>query len=238
MAQLLVIAGTDSSGGAGLSRDVATATEFSVAVSPVVTAVTAQTDDGLLSAQGISAEVIRAQIDAALQTRDIHAIKIGMLGTGDAVRVVARALKSTKAPVVLDPVLRSTSGGTLLDAQGAELLLRELLPNVTLVTPNLDELGALSGSQDAPTAEQVRRLGAQAVLVKGGHANGTDCTDILFSKQGETVSFGAPRLLVSKRGTGCTLATAIACGLAKGLSLSAACARAKEHLQSWLSACG
>lgn len=238
MAHILVIAGTDSSGGAGLTRDVATAAEFGVAVSPVVTAVTAQTDDGLLSAQGISAEVIRAQIDAALQPRDISAIKIGLLGTGDAVRVVARALKSAKAPVVLDPVLRSTSGGTLLDAQGAELLQRELLPNVTLITPNLDELGALSGLPDAPVADQVQRLGAQAVLVKGGHANGTDCTDILFSKQGEAVSFSAPRLPVSKRGTGCTLATAIACGLAKGLSLSAACSRAREHLQSWLSACG
>ena len=236
MSRLLVIAGTDSSGGAGLTRDLATAAGFGVAVCPVVTAVTAQTDQGLHAAQGIEPDLIHAQIISALRTPGIRAVKIGMLGTGDAVRAVAQALKTTELPVVLDPVLRSTSGGKLLDAQGLEVLMDELLPNVTLVTPNLDELATLSGLPKAPVTEQVQRLGAKAVLVKGGHGTGADCTDTLFSETSEAGTFSGPRLPVTKRGTGCTLATAIACGLAEGLSISAACSRAREHLQSWLSA--
>ncbi|MBE1282805.1 MAG: hydroxymethylpyrimidine/phosphomethylpyrimidine kinase [Rhodobacteraceae bacterium] len=233
MKHVLIIAGTDSSGGAGLSRDVATASAFGLPVCPVVTAVTAQTDKALLSAVPMPCKLIREQIRSAFDSRHIGAVKIGMLGSTENVRLVTQELRDRHVPVVLDPVLRSTSGSSLLTGDAADTLMRELLPVADLVTPNRPELTALSRVPDADHARQVAALNAHAVLVKGGHDSGETCTDTLFDRQG-IKHFSSPRLSRSKRGTGCTLATAIACGLAAGLGLREACAQAKKHLLAWL----
>jgi len=234
MSRLLLIGGTDSSGGAGLTRDTAVASEFGMSVCPVVTAVTAQTDGHLYSAFAIAPDLIRAQIETAVAGGGIRGIKIGMLGNEDAVRVVAETLRGSGLPLVLDPVLRSTSGGTLLTKTGTKALMQDLLTIATLVTPNLDELASLSGRPQAPVSEQVRALKPSAVLIKGGHGHGAFSTDTLFT---ETASreFSAPRLKVQRRGTGCSLATAIACGLSQGLSLEDSCAQARTWIQTWLS---
>ena len=234
MSRLLVIAGTDSSGGAGLTRDTAVAAEFGMTVCPVVTAVTAQTDARLNSAFAIAPDLIRAQIETALSGDQVRSVKIGMLGNEDTVQVVVETLRDANLPVVLDPVLRSTSGGTLLSETGTMALLQDLLAITTLVTPNLDELASLSGLPGTPIAEQVQSLQAPAVLVKGGHGSGAYSTDTLY-RAAETREFSAPRLKVQRRGTGCSLATAIACGLAQGLPLEDSCANARTWIQGWLS---
>lgn len=232
MTRLLVIAGTDSSGGAGLTRDAAVAAELGGQVRPVVTAVTAQTDDAVSEIHPVPPPVVTAQIEAVFAKDPPEAVKIGMLATGETAEAVAWALARHAVPVVLDPVLKASSGGTLSPDEG----IARLLPLATLLTPNLIEAAALSGLSAAPVAAQAARLratGAQAVLIKGGHGRGTDCTDHLFCKTG-VHRFRTARLPHGKRGSGCALSTAIACRLADGASLPDACNRAKEFLQDWL----
>jgi len=237
--RILVIAGTDSSGGAGLSRDMAIATQLGCHVAPVVTAVTVQTNKALISVSAVPVDIIEAQICAARQDAPLAAIKIGMIGSAAAAHAIARCLPSD-VPVVLDPVLKSTSGGSL----GSRQTLAPLLGRVTLLTPNLSESATLSGqpaSEDpAALQRQAHALmgdtvgtGPEAVLIKGGHGTGADSQDHLFSHHGHEV-FSAPRFARGKRGTGCTLATAIACNLAKGMNISLACATSKGILTDWL----
>lgn len=238
---MLLIGGTDSSGGAGLVRDLRTLTELGVTALCAVTAVTAQTDAGLRAAEVMPAALVRAQIEAAFATRAIDALKVGMLGTASVVHALADALAAhADVPVVLDPVLLSTSGAELLEEGGREALLERLVSKVTLLTPNLPEAAALlqcplarSEPEALEQARQLRARGARAVLLKGGHASGPDSTDLLLSEAGcERLS--APRVAVTVRGTGCALASAIAAYLAQGLALPVACARAKTYLTALL----
>jgi hydroxymethylpyrimidine/phosphomethylpyrimidine kinase len=236
---VLVIAGTDSSGGAGLTRDVATLAHFGVEALCAVTAVTAQTDAAVLSVTRLPAESVRAQIAAALATGRVGAIKTGMLGSGEIVAAVAAALPR-HLPLIVDPVLAATSGGALLDHAGRDALSAQLLPHATLLTPNLEEAAQLLGMPPASTEEEIiaqgRALcarGAAAVLVKGGHAQLPRATDWLITTGGAQ-SFTAPRVAAQRRGTGCALASAIAAGLAAGLELGAACARAKSYVTELL----
>lgn len=240
MKTLLVIAGTDSSGGAGLTRDTATATTLGLQVKPVVTAVTAQSDGALHHCHPVPVAAIQTQFTAAFRDRPPDAVKIGMLATDDIVDAVADMLTYHPLPVVLDPVLKSSSGGVLLAGDG----LRPLFPLVSLLTPNLDESAALTGRPFAETTSEIRhqaaRLrasGASAVLIKGGHGTGSTCTDHLFRSTGHT-AISAPRLPQTRRGTGCALATAIACYLAQGRTLDHACRLARRHVQVWLAGDG
>ena len=236
MKRLLVIAGTDSSGGAGLARDIATATGHGCAVTPVVTAVTAQSDAAIRAIHPIPATTVRLQIETALEQAPPDAIKIGMLGTPDIAATVALALRNSDIPVVLDPVLKSSSGGTLSRTTG----IAPLLALARLVTPNLPEAAALTHTSPAVEAAGIARqakilrdMGATAVLVKGGHGDGPECTDHLFGPSGH-FPFTSRRLARGRRGTGCTLSTAIACNLAWGHDMPAACQRAKTHVHRWL----
>ena len=253
---MLVISATDSSGGAGLTRDVRTLTDFCVDALCVVTAVTAQSDTRVAAVHHVPPDVIRAQISAAFETRRVGAIKIGMLGTRATVDVVAECLAtaqgdeasvrgdmtSTRAPtahmpIVLDPVLVSSSGGILLDAAGRASLLEHLLPLATLITPNVPEVGALLGepaAADEPELiRQGRRLleyGTRAVLLKGGHATGEEAVDLLVTAANDVERINSKRVTGSSRGTGCALASGIAAGLASGQSLAAACKNAKHYV--------
>lgn len=240
MSAVLLIGGSDSSGGAGLSRDVATLAHFATDALCAVTAVTVQTDQAVLAIERLPAAVVQAQIAAALATGRVRAVKTGMLASGDIVTAVADSLPAG-LPLILDPVLAATSGGALLDEAGRAALSERLLPRATLLTPNLLEAAALLGTPRAASEEQMiaqgRALcarGAAAVLVKGGHAQQPLATDWLVTADGGSRSFSAPRSRAQRRGTGCALAAAIAAGVAAGLDLVAACARAKSHVTDLL----
>jgi hydroxymethylpyrimidine/phosphomethylpyrimidine kinase len=238
---VLVIAGSDSSGGAGLVRDVRTLTLLDTRVLCVLTAVTAQSDTRVAAVQVLPPELVRAQMAAALATRPVGAIKIGMLATRATVLAIAAALPAAAPPIVLDPVLASSSGAELLDSEGRAALCATLLPRTTLLTPNLPEAAALLGSECARSdAEALRQgaallaLGPAAVLLKGGHAAGAEAADLLLSAGAPPCWLRAPRIDAVRRGTGCALAAAIAAGLAAGLELRAACELAKQHITSLL----
>jgi hydroxymethylpyrimidine/phosphomethylpyrimidine kinase len=248
-AAVLVIAASDSSGGAGLTRDVQTLSELQVPVRCALTAVTVQTDHEVRATHHVPPAIVRAQIRAALDTGGIGAIKIGMLGNAATVRAVLESLPPrAQVPIVLDPVLVSSSGGTLLDAEGMQLLCRLLLPRVTLLTPNLPEAASLLGeppangmddatgagiTDEAALSAQLQRLlalGPEAVLIKGGHGSGDQVVDTLAARGRGLVRLAVPRVPVQRRGTGCILASAIAARLAAGSSLMEACRSAQSHV--------
>ena len=238
MSAVLVIAGVDSSGGAGLSRDVHTLARLGAEALCAVTAVTVQTDARVEAVELMAPALVRAQIAAALATGRVRAIKIGMLGARATVEAVAAGLPARAAvPMVLDPVLASTSGGALLDEAGREALCALLVPRATVLTPNIPEAAELLGAPPACCEEELIAqahalcaLGAAAVLMKGGHAAGPLATDLLVSREAGVRRFAAPRSGVRHRGTGCALAAGIAAGLAANMELGAACARAKRHV--------
>jgi hydroxymethylpyrimidine/phosphomethylpyrimidine kinase len=239
MARLLVIAGSDSSAGAGLQADLKTAEAFGVYAQTAVTAVTAQTTQSVMEIFPMPPALVRAQIEAALSDIGADAIKMGMLGNGAIASAVADALEGVDLPLVLDPVLVSTSGKALLDEAGVAILKERLLPKATLLTPNLPEVGALIG-MDVSTDHGVRNamqgfalLGCRQVLFKGGHGGESTVRDVLGdSTDGSVRAFVAPRQQTRHtHGTGCTLATAIACGLAQGKALEESVARAQTYVQ-------
>lgn len=240
MRSVLVIAGSDSSGGAGIARDLRTLWQLGVDALCAVTAVTAQSHASVRTVHALPATLVTAQIEAAFASSAIGAIKVGMLATAQIVRAVAQALAPHRAvPLVLDPVLAASSGGELLDAAGRAALVTELLPHVVLLTPNLPEAAALLGEPQAHSEEAMRRqahallgLGPQAVLLKGGHAPLPEAVDFLALRDGRGERFAAARLARSRRGSGCALASAIAAGLARGLEVNRACAEAKDHVSA------
>jgi len=173
-----------------------------------------------------------------LATGRVGAIKIGMLGTRAIALAVAECLPPREqVPIVLDPVLASSSGAALLDAGGREALRERLVPRATLVTPNIPEAAALLGAEPATSEEELLRqahawlaLGPAAVLIKGGHGSAGEAVDLLLSAGHSPRRLIAPRIAKTQRGTGCALASGIAAGLAAGLELGDACARAKRHV--------
>jgi hydroxymethylpyrimidine/phosphomethylpyrimidine kinase len=232
----LTIAGSDPSGGAGLQADLKTFAAWGVYGAAVVTALTAQNTRGVHGIHLVPATFVRAQLDAVLDDVTVHAIKTGMLPDGPTVEaVVAGLVRYPELPLVVDPVLVSTSGHTLADASALDALRRLLLPRAHLVTPNLPEAEALTGkpvrsrADMAPAARALVDLGARAALVTGGHLAGSAC-DVLLA-DGQLTEFDGPRLTVaSTHGTGCTLSAAIAAALARGESLPHAVGRAKRYV--------
>ncbi|WP_424982532.1 bifunctional hydroxymethylpyrimidine kinase/phosphomethylpyrimidine kinase [Maritalea sp. S77] len=222
---ILVIAGTDSSGGAGLSRDIAVATELGFAVKPAVTAVTAQSNEAVRRIELVDADLVKAQIEAAFANNAPAAVKIGMLGDAAVVEAVVDALIGRELPIVLDPVLAASSGAQLLSDKGISAMKKRLLPLVALLTPNLLEAEILE-------PQSLHDL-CRAVLLKGGHGEGDVLRDVLRDGQREIV-FTAQKQAFTPRGTGCTLSTTIACGLAGGLALEAAVRQAHHYVQNWI----
>ena len=240
MARLLVIAGSDSSGGAGIQADIKTAQAFGVYAQTAVTAVTAQDTGAVHAVHLLPPELVRAQITAALNDIGADAIKIGMLGSAAIAAAVADALRDNDLPLVLDPVLLSSSGTMLLDEEGIAILRTRLIPRATLLTPNLPEAEALTGILPISdhslrnAAQAFRILGAHNVLFKGGHGTGDTVRDVLVMGEKQTI-FESPRQQTRHtHGTGCTLATAIACGLALQLSLPDAVVKAHAYVQNAL----
>ena len=237
--RLLIISGSDSSGGAGLQADIKTATVFGCYAMTAITAITVQNTRGVQAIHPVPATIVAAQIEACLDDIDADAIKIGMLGSAATIRAVANVLNehAREIPIVLDPVMVSTSGARLLPANAVEALKTYLLPLASLVTPNIPEAKALVGMRGSRrneaerAARKLMALGAKAALIKGGHSTGTTSDDILMW-QGGVELYGFPRIKTKHtHGTGCALSTAIACGLAQGRSLPLAVGRAREFVQ-------
>jgi hydroxymethylpyrimidine/phosphomethylpyrimidine kinase len=212
----------------------------------VVTALTAQNTQAVLRVHLPPADFVAAEIDAIFDDIDVHAVKIGMLGSSEIARVVADRLKQTRAPIILDPVAVATSGDALGTPDVLEMIRNELLPTATLITPNLSEaacLADLATPRDVEdmqhVAERLHALGARAVLVKGGHLTGAEATDVLFDGRSHRL-FTTPRIDTERdtHGTGCTLASAIAAHLAKGFAVGDAVEAAKRYVTEALQTSG
>ena len=299
--RVLIVAGSDSSGGAGIVRDVETVTTLGLKAAIAVTAVTAQSDRRVTAVQPMEPALVTAQMTAALEGGEVGAVKIGMLANAGIVAAVADVLEQHPTlPVVLDPVLASTSGKVLFEPDGVRLMIERLLPRADLVTPNLPELALLTGTRDfAASVEALIELGIRAALIKGGHVNDVEgepllsgetaqqppashlgekcraergdegsagaefdgnpssgpsghllpkgrsgnaphahstlsspiiCRDLLVRPHQTSLSFDSPRHPGTLRGTGCMLASAIACGLASDQTLETAIEAAKTYV--------
>jgi hydroxymethylpyrimidine/phosphomethylpyrimidine kinase len=236
---VLTIAGSDSGGGAGIQADLKTFSALGSYGLSVITALTAQNTRAVTAIHDVPAAFVRAQLDAVLDDIEVHAVKIGMLSRPEVIEVVAEALESRAGvPVVLDPVMVAKSGDRLLREDAVTALREALLPLATVVTPNLPEAGDLLG-HEPPTdpatmvaaAGRLRSLGAHAVLIKGGHLEGSDAVDVFDDGGREPLVLSLPRIATrNTHGTGCTLASAIAAHLARGLELREAVRQAKAYL--------
>lgn len=241
----LTIAGSDSGGGAGIQADLKTFAAHRVHGLSAIAALTAQHTRGVTAVHVPDVGFLRAQIDACFDDFDIGAVKLGMLANAEVIHAVADALEHYRpAHVILDPVMVSTSGARLLEASALDALRTRLLPQATLITPNLPEAELLIG-HGVPDLEAMRAavealhaLGARAVLLKGGHlpveaGSQADVVD-LFSRDGELRHIAHTRLQVDAHGTGCTLASAVAANLCLGHELGRSCERAADYVHTAL----
>ena len=240
----VTIAGSDSSGGAGIQADLKTFAALGVYGASVVTAVTAQNTRGVAAIHEVPAAIVAAQMDAVFGDLQVGAVKIGMLGSAAIIAAVAAGLdRHGQTRVVLDPVLAATSGERLLANEAIAALRETLLPRALVVTPNLPEAAALLDAPEATDesealrqADRLLALGADAVLMKGGHFRGADSTDILVTGTA-AIRVIAERISTrNTHGTGCTLAAAIAAGLAKGQGITEAVRTAKEYVTDAIAA--
>ena len=230
---VLLIAGLDSSTGAGLARDLGVMADHGMTARVAATAMTAQDAAGGCTVHPVPAAMVAVQIRAA---GPLRAAKLGMLANASIVEAIAATLPDL--PFVLDPVLATSAGAMLLDAAGCAAMIARLIPRAALVTPNLPEAARLTGLQSGAEigdfAEGFFAMGARAVLLKGGHASGTEAVDWLLRPGAAPLRFANLRKPGSRRGTGCTLASAIAAHLARGHDLATACGHAKRYLTAWI----
>jgi hydroxymethylpyrimidine/phosphomethylpyrimidine kinase len=242
--RVLSIAGSDSGGGAGIQADLKTFAALGCYGMTAITALTAQNTMGVRSIHSVPLQILVDQIDAVVEDIGVDAVKIGMLHSADTVRTVATALhRHQLQKVVLDPVMIATSGAKLIDDAAIAVLVRELFPLATVVTPNLDEAALLVGqplrSVDDMEAAALQLLeqGARAVLVKGGHLASDTVSDLLLVRGSAPVWMHAARIpSPNTHGTGCTLSSAIASRLALGDDLVQAVAAAREFVRAALAA--
>jgi len=238
---VLTIAGSDSGGGAGVQADLKTFAAHGVHGLSAIAALTAQHTRGVTAIEVPSIDFLRAQIDACFDDFRIGAVKLGMLADTRVIHAVADALERYRpAHVVLDPVMVATSGARLLEPEALEALQTRLLPLATLVTPNLPEAGLLLGFAIADektmreACTQLQACGAKAVLLKGGHLPGNADVIDLLADGSEIHAFRHTRLGVEAHGTGCTLASAVAANLCRGLALEPACRAAGDYVHAAL----
>ncbi|MCT8972484.1 bifunctional hydroxymethylpyrimidine kinase/phosphomethylpyrimidine kinase [Microbaculum marinisediminis] len=240
----VTIAGSDSGGGAGIQADLKTFSALGVYGASVIAALTAQNTRGVTGIHDVPPEFVRAQIDAVFSDLAVDAVKIGMLSQPDTIRAVAEGLAAHNVEtIVLDPVMVAQSGDVLLREEAIAVLRADLVPMALVVTPNLPEAARLLDCEEAATEDEMRDqgarllgLGPKAVLMKGGHGTGAESVDLLVTAAGVT-RLAAPRIATENtHGTGCTLSSAIAAGLARGLTLEHAVEGAKAYLTDALRA--
>jgi hydroxymethylpyrimidine/phosphomethylpyrimidine kinase len=238
--RVLIVAGSDSGGGAGIQADIKAVTALNGFAMTAITALTAQNTHGVHGIHPVDLAFVAQQMDVVLDDLGADCIKTGMLHSVDVIETVAEVL-STRAvgiPLVADPVMVAKGGAKLLDDGAHAALVSLILPHATVLTPNAPEAGALSGIEVIDEASQQRageallNHGVGAVLVKGGHIEGAEVVDLLVTPD-ETLRFSDPRIdSVNTHGTGCTLASAIAAGIAQGMTLADAVARARRYVRA------
>jgi hydroxymethylpyrimidine/phosphomethylpyrimidine kinase len=237
--RVLIIAGSDSGGGAGIQADIKTVTMLDGYAATAITALTAQNTEGVFGVLPIAPEFIRKQIEVVLDDIGADAVKTGMLHDAAVIEIVAAVLqqRASGIPLVVDPVMVAKGGARLIDPDAVEALKRLLIARATVLTPNLPEAETLCGTTIGDIAamrsagEKLLRLGCRAVLVKGGHLAGNLVSDVLVTAAGIRV-WESPRIDTRHtHGTGCTLASAIAAGLAQGLEIEHAVDRARGYVQ-------
>lgn len=236
----LSIAGSDSSGGAGIQADIKTFSALGVYGATAITAITAQNTRGVYAQHAIPPQLVYDQIVAVMEDVSPAVIKVGMLANADVVDAVAEALMRYDVPVILDPVMVSSSGHRLLSVEAEEVVKQRLMPMATLLTPNIPEMQALtsmplsSDDEKREAAEHLMALGARAILLKGGHEEGATKSDILYQHGAEDITampFTLPTIATRNiHGTGCTLSSAIAAYMARGYALTEAVAAAKRYV--------
>lgn len=242
--RVLSIAGSDSGGGAGVQADLKTFAALGCYGMTAITALTAQNTTGVRSIHAVPLAILADQIDAVVEDIGVDAVKIGMLHSAPTVEAVAAAIdRHGLRQVVLDPVMVATSGARLIDPAAVAALVRELFPRTLLVTPNLDEAAMLvdrplrSEADMEAAARQLLAMGAPAVLLKGGHLDGDTVSDLLLAGDGAPLWLRGPRIATANtHGTGCTLSSAIAAGLACGAGLEQAVRQAREFVRAALQA--
>ncbi|TPG51514.1 bifunctional hydroxymethylpyrimidine kinase/phosphomethylpyrimidine kinase [Roseomonas nepalensis] len=234
--RVLIVAGSDSGGGAGIQADIKAVTALGAYAATAVTALTAQDTEGVRAVHPVPLDFLRLQIRMSLEDIGADCVKTGMLADAVTIDAVCDALAGSGLPLVADPVMVAKGGARLLDTGAVETLKRRLMPLATVLTPNLPEAEALSGMAipDLETmqhaAEVLMTLGVPAVLLKGGHLEGPVVHDVLATEEGVEV-FESPRIDTRHtHGTGCTLASAIAAGLAQGMGLREAVIRARAYV--------
>lgn len=241
----LTIAGSDSGGGAGIQADLKTFSALGVFGASAITSITAQNTQGVRGIQAISPEIVEGQIHAVFEDLTVDAVKIGMLHNREAARIVARSIdRFSPSKIILDPVMISTSGSKLIEDETIEIIVKELFHRVTLVTPNIDEAAFLSGmpirdeEEMGIAAQKLLSLGCRAVLMKGGHLEGKEMADILFTRDEEApLRLAVPAIHTQNtHGTGCTLSSAIAAYMALGKELPEAVRAAKDYITAALRA--
>ena len=237
VARVLTIAGSDSGGGAGIEADIKTISALGGYGCTTITGLTAQNTLGVKAVHPVPADFVVLSMRAVLEDIGVDAIKLGMLTSEPIIRAVAANLPAG-VPLVLDPVMVSTSGAALLPDDAIAALISELIPKATLITPNLPEAAKITGlpveseAQRIEAGHRLLNMGAKAALIKGGHGTGADLTDLLVTPGG-VVAITLPRIESrNTHGTGCTMSSAIATGLAQGLELEAAVRRARDYLQA------
>jgi hydroxymethylpyrimidine/phosphomethylpyrimidine kinase len=240
----LTIAGSDSGGGAGIQADLKTFSALGVYGASVITALTAQNTKGVTAIHDVPPDFVTAQIDAVFSDLAVSAVKIGMVSQSPVIEAIAAGLERWRQrKVVFDPVMIAASGDRLLAPDAIDTLKRVLIPRALVITPNLPEAAALLEAPVASTetqmheqAERLLALGAKAVLIKGGHGSGPESVDLLVEPTAST-RLAADRVATKNtHGTGCTLSSAIAAGLAKGLDLAAATSAAKAYVTAAIAA--
>lgn len=234
----VTIAGSDSSGGAGIQADLKTFSALKTYGASVITAITAQNTLGVSDVMDMTPAIIRSQMDAVFSDLRVDAVKIGMLSQPQTIETVIEGLQDFQGPVVLDPVMVAKSGNRLLNETAIGALREKLIPLATLITPNRPEAACLLDTNEAKNDQQAEAqgrallaLGAQAVLMKGGHAEGEICTDLLITPNQPVLAISAPRINTKNtHGTGCTLSAALAAKLSFKLPLPQAFQQAHNYL--------
>ncbi len=236
---VMTIAGSDSSGGAGIQADLKTFQELGVYGTTVITALTAQNTLGVSNIFPATPDFIQAQMEVVLADLSVTAMKTGMLFSTDIINAVAEVLQQVDVQLVVDPVMIAKGGASLLQQQAVEALKTKLIPLATVLTPNIPEAEVLTGMTILTTADiqaaaqQILQLGVQCVVMKGGHLEGSEAVDMVFFQDGSTFSLRSERISTQHtHGTGCTFSAAITAFLGKGYAVRAAIIEAKRFIQA------
>ena len=239
MTIVMTIAGSDSSGGAGIQADLKTFQELGIYGTTVITALTAQNTLGVSSISPVTPDFIQAQMEAVFADLSVTALKTGMLFSADIIDAVAEVLQQMDVKLVVDPVMIAKGGASLLQQQAVEALKTKLIPLATVLTPNIPEAEVLTGMTISTTADiqaaakQILKLGVQCVVMKGGHLEGSEAVDTVFFQDGSTFSLSSERIHTQHtHGTGCTFSAAITAFLGKGYAIRDAIIEAKRFIQA------